>query len=111
MLEPASMSGIGFFGPGIGGGELLLVLAAALLLFGSKRLPGIARSLGKTIEEWQRAARSIRDELLSPPPDETNTPLPSHDPDRTRPTAGACREAPPTEEPPQVKGDPYDHAG
>jgi len=51
------------FGGSPGAGELLVILAAALLLFGSKRLPGIARSLGRAMEELRRAAREVSDEF------------------------------------------------
>jgi len=65
-------SGIGILGGSIGGGELLLVMAAALLLFGSKNLPKIARSLGRALEEFRRAAREVSSELMkagdAPPP-------------------------------------------
>lgn len=45
-------------------GELLLVFVVLLLLFGAKNLPGMARTLGKTIEEFRRAARDVTDELM-----------------------------------------------
>lgn len=48
-----------------GAGEMLVVFLAILLLFGAKRLPGIARSLGRALEEWRRSARQIRDELMN----------------------------------------------
>jgi sec-independent protein translocase protein TatA len=54
-----------------GGGELLLVFVVALVLFGSKRLPGLARSLGRAIAEFRRAAREVTDEIqraAEPPP-------------------------------------------
>ena len=35
--------------PNIGWGETLLILAIVLLLFGAKRLPELAQSLGKSI--------------------------------------------------------------
>lgn len=44
--------------------EILLVLVAALMLFGAKRLPEIARSLGKAMEEFRRAARDVTDEIM-----------------------------------------------
>ena len=40
---------------------MLLVL---LLLFGSKNLPGMARTLGKTLESFRRAAREVSDEIM-----------------------------------------------
>lgn len=44
--------------PGIG--ELLVILFIILLLFGSKRLPELARSLGQALKEF-RAARNETD--------------------------------------------------
>ena len=37
-----------------GGGELLLILLALILLFGAKRLPELARSLGKSMSEFKK---------------------------------------------------------
>ena len=39
----------------IGWGELLVILAIALLIVGAKRLPEIGRSLGDAVREFQRA--------------------------------------------------------
>ena len=39
---------------GIGPTELIVILIIALLLFGAKRLPEIARSLRKAIEEFKK---------------------------------------------------------
>lgn len=41
----------------IGPVELLIVLAIVLLLFGSTRLPKLARSLGSAKSEFERGAR------------------------------------------------------
>lgn len=37
----------------IGGPEMWIILALALLFFGASRLPGIARSLGKSVNEFK----------------------------------------------------------
>lgn len=42
----------------IGIPELLLVLFLVLLLFGAKRLPQIARSIGKSMKEFKSGMRS-----------------------------------------------------
>lgn len=46
----------------IGSGELIVILCIILLLFGGKRLPELARSLGQGIREFKRASQGIEDE-------------------------------------------------
>lgn len=41
----------------IGTGELILILGAVLVLFGGKRLPEFAKSLGKGIREFKKACQ------------------------------------------------------
>ncbi len=41
----------------IGFPELLVILVIALLVFGGKRLPEIARAMGKAIHEFKRALK------------------------------------------------------
>lgn len=48
--------------PGIGPGEMIVLGIIALLLFG-KRLPEVARSLGKGVIEFKKGLRGIEDEL------------------------------------------------
>ncbi|NCC52464.1 MAG: twin-arginine translocase TatA/TatE family subunit [Spartobacteria bacterium] len=52
------------FGGSPGSGEIILILAVLLLLFGAKKMPGIARNLGHMLEEFRRAARDVTDEIL-----------------------------------------------
>ena len=56
---------IAFFGGSPGAGEILLVLFVVLLLFGAKRLPSIARSIGRTLEEIRRSARDLSHDIMS----------------------------------------------
>ena len=39
--------------PSIGGGEILILLAIVLLFFGAKRIPELARSLGRGTREYR----------------------------------------------------------
>lgn len=48
---------------GIGGSEVLLVLLVVLILFGSKRIPEFARTMGKATREVRKALDQIRDEV------------------------------------------------
>ena len=54
---------LSILGGSFGSGEVLLIFVVVLLLFGSKNLPTIARSLGKALEEFRRAARDVSDEI------------------------------------------------
>ncbi len=49
---------------GIGMTELLVILVIALLVIGPKRLPEMARSLGRGLAEFRRASTDIRREFL-----------------------------------------------
>ena len=48
---------------GIGMPELLLILALALIVLGPKRLPEIARALGKGMSEFRRATDELKEEM------------------------------------------------
>lgn len=47
----------------IGGPEILFVLVIVLLLFGSKKIPDVARMMGKGMREFRRATDEIKKEL------------------------------------------------
>lgn len=46
-----------------GMGELVVILLIVLLLFGASRLPEIARALGKSIKEFKKAGKEIKDDI------------------------------------------------
>ena len=48
---------------GIGMPELMVILVVALVVLGPKRLPEIARALGKGLAEFRRATSDVSDEL------------------------------------------------
>ena len=48
---------------GIGMPELLLILALALIVLGPKKLPELARALGKGMAEFRRATDELKDEV------------------------------------------------
>jgi len=51
---------------GLGVGELLLIFAVLLLVFGAKRLPELGGALGKGIREFKHSVREIEGELTRP---------------------------------------------
>lgn len=46
----------------IGTGELLVILCVVLILFGGKKLPELARSIGIGLREFKRACQGIDEE-------------------------------------------------
>ncbi len=48
---------------GLGGWEVFLILLAILLLFGAKRIPELARGLGRGIREFKEATQDIKKEI------------------------------------------------
>jgi sec-independent protein translocase protein TatA len=60
---------------GIGGGEILLILIVALLIWGPNRIIEIGRTLGKTVRTFKKAAsdmtvkmeKELEDQKKEPP--------------------------------------------
>lgn len=48
---------------GIGGMEVIVILAVVLLLFGGKKIPELMRGVGKGIREFNTARASLKEEL------------------------------------------------
>ena len=57
------MTAIGFLQPGPV--EIIVILFIILLLFGAKKLPGLARSLGKSLQEFKRGKDEVMRELTA----------------------------------------------
>jgi sec-independent protein translocase protein TatA len=47
----------------LGGSEIILILAAILLLFGGRKIPELMRGLGKGMREFNDAKNNIRKEI------------------------------------------------
>lgn len=47
----------------MGSGEIMLILAVVLLLFGGKKLPELARGLGKGLRDFKDASEGVKREI------------------------------------------------
>ena len=47
----------------ISGAEIFIILLVILLLFGSKRIPELARGLGRGMHEFRKATEDIKKEI------------------------------------------------
>lgn len=47
----------------VGGGELLLILLAIIILFGPKKIPEVAQFLGKGIRQFRQAQSEIQTQI------------------------------------------------
>lgn len=51
------------FIPGLGGPEVAVIFFVILLLFGAKKIPQLARGLGKSMGEFKKARTEFEDEI------------------------------------------------
>lgn len=77
---------------GLSGGELMVVLAVVLVLFGAKRIPEFAKGLGKGINEFKKASREVTDEIERATDD--TPPAPKAPPANTNPQTASQSSAP-----------------
>ncbi len=49
----------------LGATELIIVLAIVLLIFGSAKLPKLARSMGQASKEFKKGVNGVDDERVS----------------------------------------------
>ncbi len=77
---------------GIGMTELMVIFVIGLLVLGPKRLPEMARSLGKSLAEFRRASTDLRREFLSVS-DDTPPARPSVEPAARASTPGEAADA------------------
>ena len=83
---------------GIGFQEMLIILVVVLIFFGPKRLPDLAKSLGKGIAEFKKASEEVRKGIEDAVKEESaeETPKPPEDLSAYGKAPGS---APATEEP------------
>lgn len=58
---------------GLGFGELVVIFLIALIFIGPKKLPELAKGLGKGIKQFQDAAKGLTDHLQNTDDSSSNT--------------------------------------
>ena len=101
---------MGFLGGSMSGGEILLVLVAILVLFGSKNIPHIARTIGKSLEEFRRAGRSVTDEIMRSDVRDEPPPARLHPTGTTAPVKTDAAASAPAAQEPELVPKPSAHA-
>lgn len=48
---------------GLGGWEILLIVLVLVIFFGAKKIPELARGMGRGIREFKDATKEIKDEI------------------------------------------------
>ncbi|HEY4652561.1 MAG TPA: twin-arginine translocase TatA/TatE family subunit [Pontibacter sp.] len=66
------MNTLGFI-QNMGPGSLILILVVFIVFFGAKRIPELARGLGKGIREFKDATREIKSEVENSVKDDSTT--------------------------------------
>jgi sec-independent protein translocase protein TatA len=54
----------------LGAGEIILIVLVILLLFGAKKIPELARGIGKGMSEFKKGLKDVEDEIKNT--DKTN---------------------------------------
>lgn len=49
----------------LGTWEILIILVVVLLLFGARRLPELAKSIGQSVREFRKGVRDMRNDIES----------------------------------------------
>jgi sec-independent protein translocase protein TatA len=83
---------------GIGGMEVILIIAVVLILFGAKKIPELAKGLGTGIKEFKKATKDVTDEIHN-----AAEPTPTVTPVQKLPPANTTAQIPAQSTPPETK--------
>jgi len=64
----------------LGGQEIVIIFLIVLLLFGAKKLPELARGIGKSMGEFKKAREDFEKEITSAETDVRVKPAPGKEP-------------------------------
>lgn len=63
LIQKLNMLSVLLFLGNLGAGEIFLIIALVVLLFGAKKIPELARGVGKGIREFKDATKEIKDSI------------------------------------------------
>ena len=77
--------------------QVVLILAIVLIMFGAKKIPELAKGLGKGINEFKKATREVTDEIQNADTATTVTPA------QKLPPTNITAQSQPPPQPPETK--------
>jgi len=57
----------------LGAGEIILILLVVLILFGAKKIPELAKGLGKGMSEFKKGLKEVETEIKDADKEESKT--------------------------------------
>ena len=57
----------------LGAGEIILILLVVLILFGAKKIPELAKGLGKGMSEFKKGLKEVENEIKDADKEENKT--------------------------------------
>ncbi|MBW0134147.1 Sec-independent protein translocase subunit TatA [Pseudonocardia abyssalis] len=103
--------------PSLGGWEFVILIGILVLLFGAKRLPDMARSIGQSARVFKGEMKgmkedgSAKDAPADPPPAAAPAPPAPLPPAATTPVTPPVQAAPPVQEPTPATGQGHSTSG
>ena len=85
---------------GLEGWHIVIIVALLVVLFGARRMPGAARSLGQSLRIFKSEIKAAKDD--DPQPDPTPTPVAAPPPSIEQPAEPVARYA-------QQRGSTHEH--
>jgi len=64
------------FAWGFGATEVIIIVAAVLILFGAKKIPEFMKGLGTGVKEFKKATREVTEEIQNAAEDKSAPPKP-----------------------------------
>ena len=71
------------FAWGFGATEVIIIVAAVLILFGAKKIPEFMKGLGTGVKEFKKATREVTEEIQNAAEDKSAPPKSAGSPSQT----------------------------